>query len=275
MSSTQKIALVTGASSGMGKVIAKQLIKDGLTVVVAARRMAQMDDLKALGAYPVALDVSNDASRKAAVAEITDKFGGVDVLVNNAGFGLYGALEDVPLKDAKYQMDVNLFGAAALIQLLVPNMRKKRAGRIINITSVGGKIYTPLGAWYHASKHALEGLSDCLRLELSPFGIDVVIVEPGIIQTAFGEVVGGPMMKHSGDTAYGSMTANVAKATADSYKDGGGSNPQVVADVVSKAVKSQKPKTRYAVGKYAAMMMGIRKWMGDRVFDRMVLSTVR
>ncbi|WP_262518333.1 oxidoreductase [Agrobacterium tumefaciens] len=275
MASTQKTALVTGASSGMGKVIAKKLIRDGLTVIVAARRVEQMDDLKALGAHPVALDVADEASRKSAVAEITETFGGVDVLVNNAGFGLYGSVEDVPLDEARYQFDVNLFGAAALIKDLVPHMREKRAGKIINITSMGGKIYTPLGAWYHASKHALEGLSDCLRLELQQFGIDVVVVEPGVIQTAFGNVLEGPMMKFSGKTAYARMARNVAKATVDSYKDGGGSSPQVIADVVSKAVKARKPKTRYAAGKFANMMINIRKWLGDRVFDRMVLWAIR
>ncbi len=275
MANTHQVALVTGASSGMGKVIAQQLIKDGLTVVVAARRVEQMDDLKALGAHPVAMDVSDKASRKSAVAEITNKFGGVDVLVNNAGFGLYGAVEDVPIDDARYQMDVNLFGAAALIQELLPYMREKRAGKIINITSMGGKIYTPLGAWYHASKHALEGLSDCLRLELKQFGIDVVVVQPGIIQTSFGNVVEGPMMKFSGSTAYGPMAKTVAKATAENYQDGGGSPPQVIADVVSRAVKARRPKTRYAAGKYASLMMGVRKWLGDRAFDRMVMSIAR
>jgi len=274
MLNTQKIALVTGASYGMGKVIAQQLVKDGLTVIVAARRVDKMDDLKQLGAYPIALDVSDATSRAAAVEEITAKFGGVDVLVNNAGFGLFGSVEDVPLEEAHYQMEVNFFGAAAMIQLLVPYMREKRAGKIINITSMGGKIYTPLGAWYHASKHALEGLSDCLRLELQEFGIDVVVVEPGIILTAFGEVLGDLMMKFSGQGAYAQMAQNVAKSTAGSYKDGGGSPPQVIANVVSKAVKADKPKTRYAAGKFARMMIGTRKWLGDRVFDRVVLSTV-
>lgn len=272
---TQVTALVTGASSGMGKVIAEQLIKDGLNVIVAARRLDKMEDLKQLGAYPIRLDVSDAASRGAAVEEVNAKFGGVDILVNNAGFGLYGSVEDVPLEEARYQMEVNLFGAAAMIQLLVPYMREKRAGKIINITSMGGKIYTPLGAWYHASKHALEGLSDCLRLELQQFGISVVVVEPGIIQTAFGEVLGDPMMKFSGEGPYAQMAQNVAKATADSYKDGGGSSPQVIADVVSKAVKADTPQTRYAAGKYARLMINTRRWLGDRVFDRMVLSTVK
>ncbi|MFS8047551.1 oxidoreductase [Rhizobium sp. BR 314] len=275
MANARKTALVTGASSGMGKVIAKQLIKDGLTVIVAARRVEQMNDLKALGAYPVALDVADEASRKSALAEITEKFVGIDVLINNAGFGLYGAVEDVPLDEARHQFDVNLFGAGALIKDLVPYMREKRAGKIINITSMGGKIYTPLGAWYHASKHALEGLSDCLRLELQQFGIDVVVVEPGIIQTEFGNVLEGPMMKFSGNTAYARMAKNIAKATGDSYKNSGGSSPRVIADVVSKAVKASQPKTRYVAGKFASMLINIRKWLGDRTFDRMILWTVR
>jgi len=203
-----KTALVTGASSGIGKAIAEQLIKDGLSVIVAARRVDRMDDLKAMGAHPIALDVSKEESIAAAVEEIVRTHGGVDVLVNNAGFALYGAVEDMPLDEARYQFDVNLFGPARLTQLLLPHMRERRSGTIVNITSMGGKIYTPLGAWYHASKHALEGWSDCLRLELSPFGIDVVVVEPGIIRTEFGHVLEGPMMKFSGEGAYATMARN-------------------------------------------------------------------
>ena len=271
----QKTALVTGASSGMGKAIAKQLLKDGLTVIVAARRVAQMEDLKALGAYLIALDVSKEESLAAAAMEIEEQFGGVDILVNNAGFGLYGALEDVPLEEARYQFEVNVFGLARLTQLLVPQMRIQKSGKIINISSMGGKIYTPLGAWYHASKHAVEGLSDCLRIELAPFGIDVVVIEPGIIQTEFGNVVEGPMKKHSGTGAYAQLAAKVANATANSYSQGGGSSPQVITDTVSRVVRARRPKTRYAVGKHARLMIGVRKWLGDRAFDRMVLNAVK
>lgn len=269
------VALVTGASSGMGKVIAKQLLTDGLNVVVAARRVAQMQDLAALGATAVEMDVSDQASIDAGIAAVMARHGGVDVLVNNAGFGLYGALEDVPLKDARYQFEVNLFGLAALTRAVLPGMRAKGAGRIINISSMGGKIYTPLGAWYHASKHALEGMSDCLRLELSGFGIDVIVVEPGIIETAFGDVVEGPMLKHSGETAYGDMARNVAAATAANYAPGKGSPPQMIADVVSRAVRARRPKTRYVAGRYARLMIWVRKWLGDRVFDRIVMSMAR
>jgi NAD(P)-dependent dehydrogenase (short-subunit alcohol dehydrogenase family) len=268
-------ALVTGASSGLGKVIAKQLIKDGLTVIVAARRVGQMDDLKTLGAHPIALDVSKEESITAAVSEIEERFGGVDVLVNNAGFGVYGALEDVPMDEARYQFEVNVFGLARLTQLLVPHMRQRKSGRIINMSSVGGKIYTPLGAWYHATKHAVEGLSDCLRLELAPFGIDVVVIEPGIILTEFGNVIEEAMKKHSGSGPYADMAASVANATANSYKAGGGSSPQLIADTVSRVIKARRPKTRYAVGKYAKPLIAIRKWLGDRAFDRLIIRTVR
>ncbi|WDR06086.1 oxidoreductase [Devosia rhodophyticola] len=270
-----KVALVTGASSGMGKVIAKQLIKDGLSVIVAARRLEKMDDLQALGAHPIALDISNEQSIAAAVSEIKTQFGGVDILVNNAGFGLYGALEDVPMAEARYQFEVNVFGLAGLTQLLVPHMRERKAGKIINISSMGGKVYTPLGAWYHATKHAIEGMSDCLRLELSPFGIDVVIVEPGLIETEFGSVVEGPMLKHSGTGPYANMATSVARATANSYRPGVASSPQIIADIVSLAIKSDRPKTRYAAGKYAKLMIGVRKWLGDRIFDRVILSAAR
>ncbi len=270
-----KVALVTGASSGMGKDFAKALLNEGMTVYAAARRVEQMDDIKQLGAIPIKMDVTNDDQVQAAVKQIETDQGGVDVLINNAGFGLYGSVEDTTIDDARYQFEVNLFGMARLTQLLVPSMRNKNAGTIVNISSMGGKIYTPLGAWYHATKHAVEGWSDCLRLELQQFGINVVIIEPGIIQTEFGDVVGGPMTERSKGGPYEPMAQSVANATADSYKEGGGSSPQVVTDLLLKALKTDSPKTRYHGGKYAGMMMFIRKYFGDRAFDKMVLSTVK
>ena len=274
-SHTKQVALVTGASSGMGKVIAKRLLQDGLTVVVAARSFDKMADLEALGAHRLRLDIANDESVQTAVNEIIQTHNGVDVLVNNAGFGCYGSVEDTDITDARYQFEVNLFGLARLTQLLLPKMREKGAGKIINISSMGGKIYTPLGAWYHASKHALEGWSDCLRLELAQFGIDVVIVEPGVIQTEFGDVLMEPMLKRSGEGAYADLAQKMARATGESYKAGGGSSPTVIADVISSAIKSDHPKTRYVAGKLAKPLMFIRKWLGDRIFDRVVMSTVK
>ncbi|NEO73843.1 oxidoreductase [Moorena sp. SIO3H5] len=270
-----KVALITGASSGMGKEMAKSLLKDGLTVVVAARSVEKMADLRELGAHPLRMDITDEASIQAAVNEIQDTYGKVDVLVNNAGFGCYGTVEETSIDDARYQFEVNIFGLARLTQLLLPKMREARSGKIINISSMGGKMYTPLGAWYHASKHALEGWSDCLRLELAAFNIDVVIIEPGIIRTAFGNVLMGPMLERSGNGPYAKLANSVAKATENSYNSGSGSSPKVITDIVSKAVKARKPKTRYVAGQFAAPMIFIRKWFGDRIFDWVIMSRVK
>lgn len=271
----KKIALVTGASSGMGKEIAKRLIKDGFQVYVAARQVEKMDDLARLGAVPLRMDISREDEIRAAVATILGQAGGVDVLVNNAGFGLYGPVEEIGIDEARYQFEVNVFGPARLTQLLLPAMRKKGSGTIVNITSMGGKIYTLLGAWYHATKHALEGWSDSLRLELAPFGIKVVIVEPGLIETGFGDVVAEGLLERSGSGAYAKLTRGVAKSTKDAYGQGRGTDPRVIAEVVSKAVKTRKPRTRYVAGKYAKPMIAMRNWLGDRMFDRMIMSQMR
>ena len=268
----KKTALVTGASSGMGKAIAKRLIGDGLQVYVAARHVERMGDLAALGASPLRLDLSKESEIEAAVEVIAREVGGADVLVNNAGFGLYGPIEEVGPDEARYQFEVNLFGPARLTQLLTPAMRQKGSGAIINVSSMGGKIYTPLGGWYHATKHALEGWSDCLRLELAPFGVKVVVVEPGLIETAFGEVAAHGVLERSGRGPYAKMAEAVAKATNDAYGKGRGSDPEVVAGVVSKALKADKPRTRYVVGKYARPMILMRQWLGDRMFDRIIAS---
>ncbi|HEV2156018.1 oxidoreductase [Bradyrhizobium sp.] len=272
---SKRTALVTGASSGMGKEIARRLITDGFQVFVAARHVDRMDDLVKLGARSLRMDISNEAEIEATVETILGEVDGIDVLVNNAGFGLYGPVEDVSIDEARYQFDVNLFGAARLTQLLLPKMREKRAGTIINITSMGGKIYTLLGAWYHATKHALEGWSDCLRLELAPFGIKVVVVEPGLIETGFGDVVANGLLKRSGTGPYARLTQMVAKSTRQAYGQGRGTNPSVIADVVSRVVKASKPRTRYVAGKYALPMIKIREWFGDRMFDRVIMSQMR
>ena len=267
-------ALVTGASSGMGKATAEQLLKDGYTVYGAARRVEKMADLADQGAIPIKMDITKDEEIVAAVKGITAEQGGVDVLINNAGFGMYGAMEDTSIDDARYQFEVNLFGLARLTQLVLPYMREQRSGTIVNISSMGGKIYTPLGSWYHATKHALEGWSDCLRFELAPFGIKVIIIEPGIIRTEFADVMVGPMLERSGDTPYSDMAQKMAEASRDSYEQGNGSPPTVVSETISKALKSNNPKTRYAVGENARSLIALRKWGGDRVFDRAISRMV-
>lgn len=267
-----RTALVTGASSGMGKAIAQRLIADGYLVYVAARSLDKMADLARLGAIPLRMDISKDEEIVAAVQAITEKSGAVDVLVNNAGFGLYGPVEEVPIDEARYQFEVNLFGPARLTQLLLPAMRARGAGTIVNISSMGGKIYTVLGAWYHATKHALEGWSDSLRLELEPFGIRVVVIEPGLIETGFGDAAAKGILERSGAGPYAKVAQSVAASIDRSYGRGQGTDPRVIADVVGDAVRAPRPRTRYAAGKYAKMMIRVRKWLGDRAFDRLIKS---
>lgn len=264
-----KTVLVTGASSGIGKETAKKLLADGYTVYAAARRVGRMADLEQLGAIAIAMDISKDEEIVAAVDRIRAGSGGIDVLINNAGFGSYGSMEETTLEDARYQFEVNLFGLARLTQLCLPYMRDRKAGRIVNISSMGGKIYTPLGSWYHATKHALEGWSDCLRIEVAPFGIDVVIIEPGAIDTEWSGIMVDQMMERSGDGPYADQAKRMANAAGD-----GGSPVSLIADVIVKAVRAKKPKTRYSAGKYAKLLLTVRKLASDRMFDRIIRSRV-
>ncbi len=268
-------ALVTGASSGIGKATSKKLLEEGYTVYVAARRVDQMSDLVELGAIALKMDITREEDVVRGVEQIQRDHGGVDVLINNAGYGSYGAMEDTSIEDARYQFEVNLFGLARLTQLVLPYMRAQKAGKIVNVSSMGGKIYTLLGSWYHATKHALEGWSDCLRLELAPFGIDVIIIEPGVIQTSFGDVMTDPMLERSGHTAYGELARRIAKATSDSYKEGAATPPTVIANVIAKAIKTKRPKTRYVAGKLARPLLFTRRWFSDRAFDKAVMAATK
>lgn len=268
----KKIILITGASSGMGKETAKSLIQKGHTVYTAARRIDQMQDLKNMGGYPIQMDITKEEDIQNVVDTIIRREGRIDVLWNNAGFGLYGSVEDVPLEEARKQMEVNVFGMAAMTQKVIPYMRKARSGTIINTSSMGGKMYFPMGAWYHASKHAVEGLSDCLRLELKSFNIKVVVLEPGFIATEFGSVLLDNFSKISKGSAYGNMMDKIAKGTADAAKGNGSSKPDVIAEAIVKIVNSNNPKTRYKVGKYSVMMPWLRVYLGDRLFDKIVMS---
>lgn len=264
--------LITGASSGIGKDIALRLLDAGYSVYATARRTERMADLAERGAGVLELDITKEDTLGALVSRVMVEAGSIDVLINNAGFGLYAAMEDTPIADARRQFEVNLFGPARLTQLVLPHMREQGSGRIVNISSMGGRIYTPLGSWYHASKHALEGWSDCLRLELAPFGIDVIVIEPGLVRSGFGGVAVGPLLERSGQSAYSGLAVRVAKRMQDSYASNAGSAPKVVSDVVLRALQAERPKTRYVAGKYARPMMALRKWFGDRIFDRIVMS---
>ncbi|WP_418513515.1 oxidoreductase [Corallibacter sp.] len=265
------IALITGASSGMGKSTAKVLQNQGYKVYGAARRLEQMQDLKDLGIAIISLDLTKDESIVNCVNTIIAKEGRIDILINNAGYGSYGAVEDVPIAEAKRQFEVNMFGLARITQLVLPSMRANNFGRIVNISSVGGKIYTPLGAWYHATKHAVEGWSDCLRLEVKPFGIDVVVVEPGGIKTPWGTIAADNLKKTSGNGAYATFANKIANGMQKMYSNNSLTNVDVLGNVIAQAATHKKPKTRYVKGYMAKPAIAIRKWFGDRVFENMIM----
>ena len=265
---SQKTVLVTGASSGIGKETAKTLLAKGYTVYAAARRIEKMADLKPLGGIPLKMDITKDEAVVAAVQQIERENGGVDILINNAGFATYGSVEETPLDDARYQFEVNLFGLARLTQLVLPYMREQKAGKIVNVSSAGGKIYVPLGAWYIATKHALEGWSDCLRFEMKSFNIDVIIIEPGAIATEFDDVYVGPMRQRSGEGPYRDLVNALTKFSQESQADPSRSSPpSVIAETILQAIQARNPRTRYVAGKLARPMLFVRKWGGDRIYD--------
>lgn len=272
----RKVILVTGASSGIGKATALQLIKEGHVVYGAARRLDQMKDLEEAGGYAIQMDILDEKQIQVAVDLIIEKQGGIDVLVNNAGYAVYGSVEDITIDEARRQFEVNIFGLARLTQTVLPHMRKVSSGTIINISSVGGKIFTPLGAWYHATKHALEGWSDCLRMEVEQFGIDVVIIEPGAIKTEFMDVMNQPMLDRSANGPYEAMAKALDKAGKDAYnKKGRSSGPEVIANTIAKSIAANKPKTRYASGAMAGMLIFMRKWLSDRAFQKVLMSQMK
>ena len=269
----KKVVLITGASSGMGKETAKLLLQQGYTVYAAARRMDRMADLQPLGGKVLSMDVTDDAAMTKGIEKIIADEGRIDVLVNNAGFGSYGAVEDVPMADARYQMEVNVFGLARLTQLVIPHMREQRSGKIINITSIGGKIVTPFGAWYHASKFAVEALSDAMRLELKAFNIQVVVVEPGGVKTEWGAIAMDHLQKISGQGVYKPMVDRIL-ATMPGIEQKA-AEPSVIATLIAKIIALRKPRTRYHAGYMASTVLTLRKVLPDRIFDAALMSQLK
>ena len=272
---SNKVALVTGGSSGIGEATALRLQELGYTTYAAARRVERMEHLTTSGIRPLAMDVTDDESMQSGVEQILAEEGRIDVLVNAAGYGSYGALEDVPLSEARNQVEVNLFGAARLTQLVLPRMRDQRSGTIVNVTSMGGKIYTPLGAWYHATKHALEALSDCLRMELKSFGIDVVVIEPGGIRTEWPGIAAEKVRAVSGTGPYAPQGNAVADSLASESTRRRSSPPELIAKTIGKAVTARRPKTRYAAGYGAKPMIFLHDVLPDRAFDAFIRRAVR
>ncbi len=272
MSRTPKVALVTGASSGIGEAIALRLLDDGWTVYGAARRTDRLAAVADAGGHALALDVTDDAAMAATVATVVAAEGRIDALVNNAGYGSYGAVEDVPLDEARRQFEVNVFGLARMCQLVLPHMRAAGSGHIVNISSMGGRIFTPMGGWYHATKHAVEGLSDALRLEVAPFGIRVVVVQPGAIASEWADIAGDRLAETSADGPYAELARQFQAVLDRAYADA--ASPAVVADAVHTALRSSNPRPRYAVPADAKINITARRLLPDRVFDRLVTATL-
>ena len=266
----KKIILLTGASSGIGYQTAESLAKEGHVVYGAARRTEKMETLKQFGVKPMYLDVTDEESIKSAIDTIIGNEGRIDVLINNAGYGSYGAIEDIEISEAKMQFEVNLFGLARLVQLVLPHMRKQKSGRIINVSSMGGRLTTYFGAWYHATKYALEAFSDALRMEVSDFGIDVSIIEPGGIKTEWGIIAADKLANSAKNGAYEKEALKTAEGMKKQYSGNMLSNPIVITKAISKAVNSRRPKARYLIGFMAKPLVFLHTILPARVFDKIM-----
>ena len=243
-----KIVLVTGASSGIGKETAIKLKEKGFTVYGAARRTDRLVELEKKGIIGISLDVTNEESMCRCINNIIDKEGRIDILINNAGYGSYGAIEDVPMEEARRQIEVNLFGLARMTQLVIPKMRENKFGKIVNISSMAGRVWTPFGGWYHATKFAVEGFSASLRMEVKSFGIDVIVVEPGGIKTDWGIIAADNLRKVSKDGVYFENASKTADGMAKTYTSNSLTDPKKIANCITKAVIVKRPKTRYLLG---------------------------
>ncbi len=265
-----KVVLITGASSGIGFDAARMLARQGHKVYAAARRTELMEPLRADGVVPLHMDVTDQASMETGVKSVVDAEGHIDVLINNAGYGYFGAVETVSDADARRQLEVNVFGLAALCRLVIPIMRQQGSGRIVNTSSIAGKIVLPYGGWYHVSKYSVEALSDALRLELHPFGIDVSMIEPGGIRTDWGIIAA----KHLAESAHGTAYEATASVEADlldkAYRGKLLSDPSVVASAISRAVNSRRPRARYRIGRFSHSAVAMHSLLPARWWDAMM-----
>jgi NAD(P)-dependent dehydrogenase (short-subunit alcohol dehydrogenase family) len=279
MGDVSKAVLITGCSSGIGRATARRLAAGRWTVYATARRLESIADLEAAGCRTMALDVTDEGSMVAAVQQIEQTHGAVGVLINNAGYSQSGAIETVPLDAVRRQFETNVFGLARLTQLVLPKMRDQRWGKIVNLGSMGGKLVFPGGGWYHATKHALEAVSDALRFEVRGFGIDVILLEPGLIVTEFGNAAVASMSEVDGTDAaaagdpYAKFNATVGAATQGAY-DGPlrllGAGPDKVAKVIEKSITKRRAPTRVTITPSAKLSIPSRRLMPDRMWDAMM-----
>jgi NAD(P)-dependent dehydrogenase (short-subunit alcohol dehydrogenase family) len=273
-----RVVLVTGCSSGIGQACARRLEEAGRVVYATARDVQSLSGLRDAGCRVLALDVTSDASMQAAVERITREAGGIGALVNNAGYSQSGAVETVPIDRIRAQFETNVFGLVRLTQLVLPGMRARRQGRIVNMGSMGGRLTFPGGGIYHATKHALEAITDALRFEVAGFGIDVVLIQPGLIRTGFTQTVTAHL-DALGQTAgpYAHFTSEVDRITHESYERGRMAplvgSPDDVAAVVAEALASRRPKPRYRVAPSARLLMVLRALLSDRMWDGFLART--
>jgi NADP-dependent 3-hydroxy acid dehydrogenase YdfG len=264
-----KAVLITGCSSGIGHATAALLAREGWTVYATARRPETLADLELAGCKTLALDVNDEASMTAAVETVSSAEGAVGVLVNNAGYSQSGAVESVPIDRVRRQFETNVFGLIRMCQLVLPGMREQHWGRIVNLSSMGGRLTFPGGGIYHATKYAVEAISDAMRFEVRGFGVEVIVIEPGLIVTSFGETAAGSV--GSADGPYAEFNRVVAERTEQVYhgplaKLGAG--PEAVAKSIAEALTTDHPKARYPVTASAHVMINQRRLMPDRLWDR-------
>lgn len=271
----QKVILITGASSGIGFDAAQALAARGHRVYAAARRVNNMEPLKASGIVTIKMDVTDEQSMVAGVKEVLDAEGHIDVLINNAGYGYFGAVENVSMEEARRQQEVNVFGLARLCQLVLPSMRAQHWGRIVNLSSVAGRTVIYFGGWYHVSKYSVEALSDAMRMELKPFGIDVVKIEPGAIRTDWGLIAADHLRASSEGTPYEEEGARWAKTMHWAYSSKYLSSPKVITRAILRAVDSRRPRTRYCTGRFARLMLFFHALLPARWWDAIMRSTGR
>lgn len=260
------VALVTGASSGIGEAAAVALAEAGWTVVGAARRLERLESLRTKGVTPHVVDVSDDDSMVTLVDDVVAEHGRIDVLVNNAGYSVFGAVEDVPVEVARRQLEVNVLGLSRMSQLVLPHMRAAGAGRIINIASVAGHVSEPLGGWYHASKYAVEALSDAMRMELAPHGVRVAIIEPGAIRTEFGDIAADSLAEYSGSGAYAAQARRMARAHERMF-GADAAEVDVVVDAIVHAATARRPRSRYQVPASARAIVAATKVVPSPAMD--------
>ena len=263
----EKVILITGASSGIGFDAAQMLARQGHRVYAAARRTALMEPLKELGVHVIGMDVTDEASMVQGVEAVIQAEGRIDVLVNNAGYGYLGAIETVSMEEARRQLEVNVFGLARLTQLVLPYMRKQGSGRIVNTSSIAGKMVIYMGGWYNVTKFSVEAFSDALRMEMKPFGIDVVMIEPGAIKTDWGPIAARHLKESSAGTAYEEVGTQWASNIDWFYKTNMLSKPSVVAKAISRAVNKRHPKTHYRTGRFSHVGVFFNAIMPDRWWD--------